>query len=58
MNRQPDFSKKCTDLKQTLLYLSSMERKNFMQLKKTIVLLSYQVNEAFYCTKGLHEMKN
>ena len=32
-----------------LLYLNSMERKNLMKLKKdTIVLLSYQVNEAFY----------
>ena len=28
-----------------LLYLSSLERKRFMKLKKAIVLLSYQVNE-------------
>ena len=28
-----------------LLYLSSIERKRFVKLKKTIVLLSYQVNE-------------
>ena len=28
-----------------LLYLSSLERKRFVKLKKTIVLLSYQVNE-------------
>ena len=35
-----------------MLYLSSMERKNFMKFKKTIFLLSYQVNEAFCCTKG------
>ena len=32
MNKQPGFSKKCTDL---MLYLSSMERRNFMKLKKT-----------------------
>ena len=34
-----------------------MEAKNFMKLKKTIVLLSYQVSEAFCCTKDLYEMK-
>ena len=28
-----------------------------MKLKKTIILLSNQVNEAFHCTKGLYEMK-
>ena len=28
-----------------LLYLSSLERKRFVKLKKTIVLLSYQINE-------------
>ena len=28
-----------------LLYLSSLELKRFVKLKKTIVLLSYQVNE-------------
>ena len=33
-----------------LPYLSSMERKR-------IVLLSYQVNEAFCCTKGLYEIE-
>ena len=36
-----------------LLYLSSMECKILMKLKKTIVLLSYQVNEAFCCNEGL-----
>ena len=40
MNRQPDFSKNAA-------YLSLMERKNFMKLKKTIVLLSYQVMKPF-----------
>ena len=28
-----------------LLYLSSLERKSFVKLKKKIVLLSYQINE-------------
>ena len=28
-----------------MLYLSSLERKRFVKLKKAIVLLSYQVNE-------------
>ena len=36
-----------------------MECKNFMKLKKArSFLLSYQVNETFWFTKGLHEMKN
>ena len=26
--------------------------------KDTVVLLSYQVNEAFCCSKGLYRMKN
>ena len=39
-----------------LLYLSSMERKGINEIGKyTIVLLSYQVNEAVCCTKGLYE---
>ena len=52
------FFKTCTDLKQP--YLSSMELKNFMKLKKAqlFCLVSYQVNESFCCTKGLYEMKN
>ena len=38
---------KCTNLKQP-----------FVKLKKTIVLLSGQVDDVFYCTKGLYETKN
>ena len=41
-----------------LLYHSPLEHKHFIKLKKTIVLLGYQVDEAFCCTKGLYKMKN
>ena len=41
-----------------LLYQSLVERKNFVTLEETTVLLSYEVKEAFCCTKGLYEMKN
>ena len=35
-----------------------MECKRINEIRKdTIVLLSYQVNEAFCCTKGLYEME-
>ena len=41
-----------------LRYLSSMERKRINEIgKDTIVLLSYQVNETFCCTKGLYEIE-
>ena len=41
-----------------LLHLSSMERKKINDIEKdTIVSLSYQVNEAFCCTKGLYEIE-
>ena len=35
-----------------------MERKKINKIENdTIVLLSYQVNEAFCCTKGLYEIE-
>ena len=40
-----------------LLYLSSVAHKKLMKLEDTIVLLNYQVNVAFCCTKGLYEME-
>ena len=41
-----------------MLYLSKMERKKINEIEKdTIVLLSYQVNKAFCCTKGLYKIE-
>ena len=37
-----------------MLYQSLLEHKNFVKLKEIIVLLSYQVSKAFFCTKGLY----
>ena len=57
-DRRPDFFRKMHQFKAAiLLSQSSLGRKNLMQLKETIVLLSYQINEAFSCTKGLFEVK-
>ena len=39
MNRQPDFPKMHQFKAAILLYLSSLERKGFVKLKKTIVLV-------------------
>ena len=42
-----------------LLYQSSLESKNFVELKETqLFLLGDQVNEAFHCAKGLYEITN
>ena len=55
-----NFLEKCTNLKPAiLLYQRSLKCRNFSELDKgTIALLSYQVNNVFCCTKGLHKMKN
>ena len=55
MNRRPDFVEKCTNLIKAaiLFYQSSLERKNFMKLKKTqLFTYSYQVNEIFAVKKA------
>ena len=42
MNRRPDFFEKCTNFKAAIsFYQISLERKNFMKLNETIVLLSF-----------------
>ena len=47
------FSKNALLREAILLYLSLLERKSFVKLKKTIVLLSCHVNEAFLLFQGL-----
>ena len=54
---RPSFFEKCTDLKQP--YSKFTGAQNFHDIKRdTIVLLSYQVNQVFCCSKGLYHMKN
>ena len=58
-DRRPDFFEKCSNLKQPYWFIKvhwSIKSRKFE--REAIVLLSYQVNEAFWCTKGLYEMKN
>ena len=58
MNRKPDFFQKCINLNSHIALSKFTGAEKFREIEKdTIVLLSYQVNEAFCCTKGLYEMK-
>ena len=59
MNERPDFFEKCTNLKQPYYLIKIHWSVKFREIEKdTIVLFSYQVNQAFYCTKSLNEMEN
>ena len=55
MDRQPDFSKNAS-IESSHIALFKFK---FREIEKdAIVLLSYQVNEAFCYTKGLYGMRN
>ena len=59
MTEDPNFSKNAQILSSHIALSKSTGEYKFREFEKdTIVLLSYEVNEAFYRTKGLHEMKN
>ena len=58
-DRRPVFFKIFTNLKQQYCFIKvHWSIKVSWYWKYTIVLLSYEVNEAFCCTKGLCERKN
>ena len=59
MNRQPDFLKNAP-IKSSHIHLYKFDgAEKFREIEEDIrVVLSYQVNDAFCCTKSLYEMKN
>ena len=59
MTDDPIFSEKFTNLKQPYCFIKVHWSVKFRKIEKeTIVLISYQVGEAFCCFKDLYEMKN
>ena len=57
-DQRPNFFLKCSKLKQPYCFIKVKWSEKFHEIvRDTIILLSYQVNEAFPCTKVLYEKR-